>query len=77
MVDALEVEKEEQVEKAETYDLHIRVPRAMKEKLTESAQLDYKLEVIPKPTLADLMNLYVTWGMTLLKSHYIKRIGAG
>ena len=61
--------------RADKYEIHIRVPREMQEKLKKSAQLAYKLGLITKPELAELMNLYIGWGMNTLKSQYLKRMG--
>lgn len=68
---------EEHVGESETYDLHIEFPRAMQEKLRKSAELAYKLGLITKPKLAELMNLFIGWGMYTLKDQYHKRIGQG
>ena len=57
------------------YDLHIKVPAEMREKLKEAAALAYKMGDIPKPDLVDLMNLYIGWGMAVLKKKWLDRIG--
>ena len=76
MVESSNTMGEEQIG-AETYDLHIVAPRAMKDKLKKSAELAYKLGLISKPQLAELMNFYIGWGMNVLKTQYLKRMGQG
>jgi len=49
-------EPEEQ--EATAYEVHITFPRVMQEKLKKSADLAYKLGLIPKPKLAELMTLH-------------------
>ena len=75
MAESSNTMEEEQFGDAETYELHIAVPRVIKEKLKKSAELVYKLGLIPKPKLAELTNPYVGWGMNVLKSQYLKRMG--
>jgi hypothetical protein len=64
-------------QEATAYEVHIAFPRAIQEKLKKSAELAYKLGLIPKPKLAELMNLYIGWGMNVLKTQYLKRMGQG
>ena len=66
MVESSNTMGEEQIG-AETYDLYIVVPRAIQEKLKKSAELAYKLGLITKPKLAELMNLFIGLGMSTLK----------
>jgi len=61
--------------KAEVYDLHIRLPGPSKEMLKDAAELAYRMEQIPKADLVDLMNLFITWGMVVLKKQWLDRIG--
>lgn len=61
--------------KAGTYDLHIKVPNEMRDTLKDTAELAYKLELIPKPDLVDLMNLFIGWGMVVLKKQWLDRVG--
>jgi len=61
--------------RAEIYDLHIKVPEAMRDQLKDAAELAYRLEQIPKPELVELMNLFINWGMTVLKRQWLDRIG--
>lgn len=61
--------------KAEVYDLHIRLPGESKEKLKDAAELAYRLEQIPKADLVALMNLFITWGLVVLKKQWLDRIG--
>ena len=72
-----EQEEPQQVEEATAYEVHITFPRAMQEKLRKSVDLAYKLGLIPKPKLAELMNLFIGLGMSTLKSQYLKRMGQG
>ncbi len=57
------------------YDLHIKVPAEMRPILKDSAQLAYKMGDIPKPELVDLMNLFIGWGLTILKKKWLDRVG--
>jgi len=68
-------EKEVKVEAKGEYDLHIRVPEDMRQKLKELADLAYKMEMIAKPDLVDLMNLFIGWGFALLKKQWLEKVG--
>ena len=57
------------------YDLHIKVPADMRQKLKDCAELAYKMGDIPKPDLVDLMNLYIGWGMAIQKKKWLDRVG--
>ena len=57
------------------YDLHIKVPAEMRPILRDSAQLAHKMGDIPKPELVDLMNLFIGWGLTILKKKWLDRAG--
>lgn len=57
------------------YDLHIKVPADMRQKLKDCAELAYKMGDIPKPDLVDLMNLFIDWGMAVLKKKWLDRVG--
>ena len=74
-----EVPTPEPVETAEAaqpdYDLHIKVPAEMRQILKDSAELAFKLGDIPKPGLVDLMNLFIGWGLHILKQKWLDRTG--
>lgn len=70
-----EAEAEESQEKKPDYDLHIKVPAEMRSTLKDSAELAYKMGDIPKPDLVDLMNLYITWGLSIQKQKWLDRVG--
>ena len=57
------------------YDLHIKVPEEMRTMLKNAAELAYEMGIIPKPDLVDLMNLFVSWGMTVLRNEWMDRSG--
>ncbi len=57
------------------YDLHIKVPADMRQKLRDCAELAYKMGDIPKPDLVNLMNLFISWGMAVLKKKWLDRVG--
>lgn len=65
----------QEVEEAVVYDLHIKVPREMQATLNKSAQLAFKMGLTSKPTLAELMNLFIGWGLTILKKQWLDRMG--
>lgn len=62
-------------EASPTYDLHIKIPREMQERLKKAAQLAKKLGDIPKADLVDLINLYIEWGMSIQKRKWLDRMG--
>lgn len=57
------------------YDLHIKVPGEMRQMLKDSAELAFKLGDIPKPDLVDLMNLFIGYGLQILKQKWLDRVG--
>lgn len=65
----------EQAEQTAVYDLHIKVPNEMRTTLRDAAELAYRLGSITKPDLVDLMNIFIGWGMVILKKQYLDRIG--
>ena len=76
-VEATEVKAtpEQAPEARPEYDLHIKVPAEMRQTLRDCAELAYKLGDIPKPDLVDLMNLFIGWGMAVLKKKWLDRVG--
>jgi len=62
-------------EARQEYDLHIKVPAEMRQKLRDCAELAYKMGDIPKPDLVDLMNLFISWGMAIQKKKWLDRVG--
>ena len=61
--------------KTAEYDLHIKVPEEMREKLKELALLAYKMELVNKPSLVELFNLFIGWGFAILKKQWLERVG--
>jgi len=57
------------------YDLHIKVPEAMRAVLQSATQLAYRSGDIPKPALVNLMNLYIGWGLHVQKRKWLIRMG--
>ena len=47
----------------------------MQATVSKSAQLAFKMGLTSKPTLAELMNLFIGWGLTILKKHWLDRMG--
>lgn len=66
---------QEQVETAQKYDLHIKVAEEMRQMLKDSADLAFEMGEIDKPDLVDLMNLFIGWGLTILKKKWLDRVG--
>jgi hypothetical protein len=62
-------------EALQPYNLHVQIPGEMKQKLQDATELAYKLELIEKPSLTNLMNLFTLWGMELLKRKWYERMG--
>ena len=82
MGDEMEVEAtevaatpESAVETKPDYDLHIKVPTEMRQTLRDCAELAYRMGDIPKPDLVDLMNLFISWGMSIQKKKWLDRVG--
>jgi len=77
MVEQPAVEAAQVAEEAKPgiYEIHIRVPREMQGKLKKAAVLANKLGLTPKPELAELMDLFVGWGLYFLHEEYLKRMG--
>jgi hypothetical protein len=71
----VEATPEQSPEAKPEYDLHIKVPAEMRQKLKDCAELAYKMKDIPKPDLVDLMNLFISWGMAVLKKKWLDRVG--
>ncbi len=71
----VEVAPEQAPEARSEYDLHIKVPADMRQKLRDCAELAYKMGDIPKPDLVDLMNLFISWGMAIQKKKWLDRVG--
>ncbi len=65
---------QEAVPKAD-YDLHIKIPEEMRATLEDAAELTYRMRIVPKPDLVDLMNLVIVWGFAILKQSYQERKG--
>ena len=57
------------------YGLHIRLDRKMRTVLKDAAELAYKMGDIPKPDLTHLMNLFISWGMSIQKKRWLDRMG--
>ncbi|MFH1646612.1 MAG: hypothetical protein ABID71_02825 [Chloroflexota bacterium] len=74
-VEATEVETPPEPEAKQEYDLHIKVPAEMRQKLRDCAELAHKMGDIPKPDLVDLMNLFIGWGMAIQKKKWLDRVG--
>jgi len=57
------------------YDLHIKVPEEMRTVLFNATQLAYRLGDIPKPSLVNLMNLFIGWGLHVQKKRWLDHMG--
>jgi len=57
------------------YDLHIKVPEAMRTVLQGATELAYRSGYIPKPALVNLMNLFIGWGLHIQKQKWLIRMG--
>ena len=71
----VEVAPEQAPEARMEYDLHIKVPADMRQRLKDCAELAYKMGDIPKPDLVNLMNLYINWGMAIQKKKWLDKVG--
>lgn len=70
-----EVKETQVAEPDAVYDLHIRVPKEMQGLLKNAAEMACKLGDMPKPELANLMNLFITWGLNIQKQKWLNRMG--
>ena len=57
------------------YGLHIRMNKEMQPVLKDAAELAYAMGDIPKPDLVNLMNLFIGYGLTILKKKWLDRMG--
>lgn len=57
------------------YDLHTMLAREMQPTLKGSAERAYEMGKIPKPGLTNLMNLFIGWGLAMLKKKWPDRVG--
>jgi len=58
------------------YEFHIRLHGPdIDQKLKDATTVAYRLGLITKPTLAQLMNLFIVWGLALLKERWLERVG--
>ncbi len=73
--EATEVKTVQSLEARQEYDLHIKVPAEMRQTLRDCAELAHKMGDIPKPDLVDLMNLFIGWGMEVLKKKWLDQVG--
>lgn len=76
-VEATEVQAApvQEPEARQEYDLHIKVPAEMRQKLRDCAVLAYRMGDVTKPDLVDLMNLFIGWGMEIQKKKWLDRVG--
>jgi len=60
----------------EQYEFHIKLQGTdLDEKLKDAAIVAYRLGLITKPTLAQLMSLFIGWGLALLKQQWLDQVG--
>jgi len=57
------------------HDLYVRTPGEMKDTLKSAVELGHKMNLIEKPELALLINLFIGWGMNVLKRLWLDRMG--
>lgn len=67
------VEKEEK--SSTLYDLHIRVPEALRDKLKDTAKTAQGLGLIEEPELRLLMALFIDYGMIFLRTKWHEKMG--
>ncbi len=67
---------EKPTEDKEEYDFHIRLHgKNIAQKLKDAATIAHGLGLIPKATLANLMSLFIDWGLDLLKQQWLEKVG--
>jgi len=60
----------------EQYEFHIKLHGTdIDEKLKDAATVAYRLGLITKPTMAQLMSLYIAWGLAILKQQWLDQVG--
>ena len=57
------------------YGLHVMLAREMQPVLKDAADLAYKTGDIPKPDLVNVINLFIVWGLSILKKKWLDRMG--
>ena len=58
-----------------TISLHIKVDREKQQELRDAAELAFGLGAIEKPDLTNIVNLFIGWGMAVLKKKCLDRMG--
>jgi hypothetical protein len=58
-----------------TYHLHIVLEDDMKQTLKDAAELAFKMGDIPKADLVNIMELFITWGLAVMKQKWLERVG--
>ena len=58
-----------------TISLHIKVDREKQSELRDAAKIAFELGAVDKPELTKLMELFIGWGMDILKKKWLNRMG--
>jgi len=66
---------EEETGEQGEYGLHVTLAREMQPVLKDAADLAYEMGDIPKPDLVNLTNLFIVWGLSILKKKWLDRMG--
>jgi len=65
-----------EAEPSQPYDFHIELQgENIDVKLKDAATVAFRLGLITKPTLAQLMSLFIGWGLVVLKKQWLERVG--
>ena len=65
-----------EAETAQQYDFHIALHgENIDGKLKDAATVAFRLGLITKPTMAQLMSLFIGWGLAVLKKQWLERVG--
>ena len=59
----------------EEYGLHVVLAREMRTRLKDAAQLAYRMGDIPRPSIANLMDLFIGWGLSIQKKKWLDLMG--
>ena len=58
-----------------TISLHIKVDRERQPELRDAAEIAFELGAIEKPELTNIRNLFIDWGISILKKKWLDRMG--
>ena len=65
-----------EAETSQQYDFHIVLHgENIDRKLKDAATVAFRLGLITKPNMPQLMSLFIGWGLAILKKQWLERVG--